>query len=349
MAITLDNHVKAETNNSASLTSSAITTAAAPLLVMVNVGQGTVGNSDSKANTWVLGASQNFNGTNGITHFWYVQNATGGTLHTFTGTQSGGAGPQFLVASFLGCALSGGLNASAFTELANTTASVTGPTVTTTVAGCLIVTVMVGGAPTLITPTSANGAVTDAFSTNGNNVSGALSWFVAGAPGNYSDTLTFAGQTNFDYAMYTMAFAPAAGAVIAGPGYVSTPGPGISPSARLQFRASRRSTDIILPPPVVVPNVGYLAQSGPSLASPFNVNQFRGFPFSTFIAPPPIIPPLQLGYVRKPGPGVSPSKRDQFFSFLARSTTPAGTAPINPVTCSGGTFDALTPMPGLML
>lgn len=211
MAITLDNHVKAETNNSASLTSSAITTAATggPLFVAVNVGQGTVGIADSKTNTWIVGASQNFNGTNGITHFWYVQNATGGTGNTFTGTQSGGAGPQFLVASFLGCALSGGLNASNFTELAGSTAAVTAPSVTTTVAGCLIVTVLVGGAPTLITPTSANGSVTDAFSTNGNNVSGALSWFVAGAPGSYSDTLTFAGQTAFDYAMYTMAFAPA--------------------------------------------------------------------------------------------------------------------------------------------
>lgn len=214
MAITLDNHVKAETHNAATLTSGAITTASTggPLFVAVNVGQGTVGIADSNANTWIVGASQNFNGTSGITHFWYVQNATGGAGNTFTGTQTGGAGPIFLVASFLGCALTGGPHASAFAELSGSVAAVTGSAVTTTVAGCLIVTVMTGdNFPSLVTPTSTNGTVTDAFLTNGNAVAGALSWFVAGAPGSYSDTLTFSGQTAYDFACYTFAFAPAGG------------------------------------------------------------------------------------------------------------------------------------------
>lgn len=213
MAITLGVHTKAESHNAPSLTSAGITTqASGSLFVAVNVGQGTVGISDSNSNTWVLGASQNFNGTNGITHFWSVQNATGGGGNTFTGTQTGGAGPQFLIAEFLGCALSGGPNVSNFAELSGSVAAVTGPSVTTTVAGCLIVTVMVGdNFPALVTPSSANGAVTDAFATNGNGIAGALSWFVAGAAGSYNDTLTFSGQTAYDFACYTFAFAPAAG------------------------------------------------------------------------------------------------------------------------------------------
>lgn len=214
MPITGGIHTLGETNNGPSFPSPSKTTqATGSLLLAVNVGQGTVNFQDNKSNTWLTAASQNFNDPNGITHLFYVQNAIGGAGHIFTGTQSGGAGPEFLVGEFLGCALSGGPHAVGTpAELFGSTAAVVGPSVVTTVPGCLIATILVGGAPTLITPTSLNGLVTDAFSTNGNNVSGAMSWFVAGAAGTYSDTLTFAGQTAYDYAAYSIAFAPAAAA-----------------------------------------------------------------------------------------------------------------------------------------
>lgn len=242
MAITGGIHTLGEAHNSPSVTSPAKNTQpTGALLVAVNVGQTVVGISDSNSNTWTLGASQNFNGTAGITHFWYVQNAVGGTGQTFTGTQTGGAGPQFLIGEFLGCALSGGPNASNFAELSGSVAAVTGPAVTPTVDGCLIVTVMVGdNFPALVTPASANGTVTDAFSTNGNGIAGAMSWFVAGAKNvPYSDTLTFSGQTAYDFSCYTFAFAPGSGTPAVAWRPQATILPGRGPGKTRFFRATR--------------------------------------------------------------------------------------------------------------
>lgn len=242
MAITGGIHTLGEAHNSPSFTSPGKNTqATGSLLVAVNVGQTVVGISDSNSNTWTLGASQNFNGTAGITHFWYVQNAVGGTGQTFTGTQTGGAGPQFLIGEFLGCALSGGPNASNFAELSGSVAAVTGPAVTPTVDGCLIVTVMVGdNFPALVTPASANGTVTDAFSTNGNGIAGAMSWFVAGAKNvPYSDTLTFSGQTAYDFSCYTFAFAPGSGTPAVAWRPQATILPGRGPGKTRFFRATR--------------------------------------------------------------------------------------------------------------
>lgn len=233
----------AETNNSASVTSGAITTqSSGSLFIAVNSAQGTIGISDNKSNTWVVGGAQNFSGTNGITKLWYVQNATGGAGNTFSGSQTGGAGPLIMVGEWKGCALTGGPHASSVTELsASGSNSVVGPSVTTTLPGCLIVTVMVGAIFTgPVTPTSANGTVVESLTLNGINVGGAMSWYVSGAAGSYNDTLTFPGMSFYDFAVYTFAFAPGGGGNNAG--YIYSPGPGIQPApSTTQFRSSPRA------------------------------------------------------------------------------------------------------------
>lgn len=212
MTITAGLHTKGEANNAPSVDGSSLNTQpTGSLFVAANVGQGTVSVHDNEANTWLTGAAQSFNGGNGLSKFLYAQNALGGTGNIITGTQTGGAGPLFLFGEFLGCALSGGPNQSNFTELFGATAAVACPAVTPTVDGCLIVTVLVGANGDLVTPASLNGTVTDAFLLNGLGVGGAMSWFVAGVHGvPYSDTLTFAGQTSYDFAAYTFAFQPLA-------------------------------------------------------------------------------------------------------------------------------------------
>jgi hypothetical protein len=212
MTITVGVHAKAESNNAASVTTGSLTTqASGSLFAMVVEGQGTIGNSDSKTNTWTTQGSQPFNGANGKGSLFFVQNATGGAGNTFTGTQSGGAGPWLVMAEFLGAAISGGPNAFSSSNPSGGVTTVAAPSVVTTVANCLILTCIMGASNVLVTPSSLNGTVLDALSTNADGIAGAFSWFLAGAPGTYSDTFTFAGQTFFDMAAYTIAFAPAGG------------------------------------------------------------------------------------------------------------------------------------------
>ena len=101
MSIALVANTKKQSTNGAAITTDAIDTTGATLLVVAvsqfALAAGTP--SDSKSNTWVAGGSQNNSG-NSI-KMWYVTNPTVGTGHTFT-VGVGNSYPSIFVVAFSG-------------------------------------------------------------------------------------------------------------------------------------------------------------------------------------------------------------------------------------------------------
>jgi hypothetical protein len=80
------------------------------------------------------------------------------------------------------------------------------------------------------------------------------------------------------------------------------------------------------------------ANLGPALSAPFNLNQFTQFPYSIALPLPPA-PPLQVGLVRRAGPGVGPDKMAQF----GNRAFPSGRVNSSPAGGGGGGTPVLTP------
>src|SRR5262245_1159834 len=101
MAITLVAHVAAQSTNQNTVTTAGIDTTNASLLVVCVV-QGSTANdgiSDSKGNTWTVGADSTANGLRA--RFYFVASPTVGTGHTFTLSDSGSF-PTIFAAAFSG-------------------------------------------------------------------------------------------------------------------------------------------------------------------------------------------------------------------------------------------------------
>lgn len=167
--------------------------------------------SDSKGNVWITpsGGLQAFNGVFGHGLCAYVQNAVGGAGHVFTVTHGGG-GLQMLVKELIGAALTGGPDAFLAANVTGAIAAVNTPSITTVAANAGVVACAAGANNIDVVPTSTNGTVTDHLS-SADFVTGADSFFIKAAAGAASDTLTFAGQTTFDMAGFSISFAPAGG------------------------------------------------------------------------------------------------------------------------------------------
>jgi len=210
VAITLGVHAKAESPFSSSLTTSAVTTqATGSTLVAFAFGGNIPSISDSKSNTWntPTGGNQSFNGGFGHAVISYVQNATGGSSHTFTASSSGG-GLQIMVLELIGAVTTGGYDAFAVSNPTGGTTTVATPSITTVAANAAVVACAGGASSTNNAPTSANGTVVDSIS-GANFVTGGDSWFIKATAGSTSDTLTFSTQTSYDMAAFTISFAPA--------------------------------------------------------------------------------------------------------------------------------------------
>lgn len=166
---------------------------------------------DNKGNTFTTpsGGLQAFNGVFGHGLCAYVQNAAGGAGHVFTVTHGGG-GLQMLIKELIGAALTGGPDAFLAANVTGAVAAVPTPSITTVAANAAVVSCAAGANNIDVVPSSANGTVTDHLS-SADFVTGGESFFLKAVAGSASDTLTFAGQTTFDMAGFTISFAPAGG------------------------------------------------------------------------------------------------------------------------------------------
>lgn len=212
MANSFGIHTKAENVNGATVTTGAQTTqATGSTLVVFGVGNHAVTVTDSKSNTWTVpaGGNQGFNTPNGQSVCAYCQNATGGTGHTFTVTQSGGSGPSIEVVEIIGAVTSGGPDAFAAANPAGGTATVSGPGITTVADGAAVLTFMAGASNVNSVATASTGTILDTIS-GANFVTGADSSQIKTTHGAANDTFTFSAQTFFDMVTYNISFAPAA-------------------------------------------------------------------------------------------------------------------------------------------
>jgi hypothetical protein len=212
MAITLGVHSSAQNTNGTTVTTGSLTTqAAGSTLIAFAFGNHAVTVTDSKSNSWSVAGSQTFNGANGFSTCAFVQNATGGSGHTFTATQSGGNGPSIIVVEFIGAVLSGGFDAFNSSDDTSFAAGINTASITTVAANAAVAACVAGASNVNSAPTSTFGTALDAISA-ATFVTGGDSWFIQGTPGSgIHDTLTFSGQTFNDQATYTISFAPAAG------------------------------------------------------------------------------------------------------------------------------------------
>jgi hypothetical protein len=187
----------------ANLTTDAITTAASgSCLVMalsINASR-TYTPSDSKGNTWTqLEAQTLFNGALSAVRWWYCENATGGSSHTFTVTINSGGNSDIVihVAEITGGLTSGILDATPSSNEDNTS-PFTSPGHTTTNADDLLLSYLSGATgsnPATHTPGNSFTIVTQ--ETNGASFyASCLMKRVVSATGTYNSTCTQTGATS---------------------------------------------------------------------------------------------------------------------------------------------------------
>jgi hypothetical protein len=306
MSITLGAHTKVESAFSSTLTTSAQTTqVSGSTLIAFAYSSNAVTMSDSKGNTWISAGTQAFNGGFGDSGCYYCQNAVGGSGHTFTATQSGGS-LQLIILELIGAVTSGGPNAFAHANVTGASPPITTPSITTTVANAAVVACTAGASNVNVAGTSTNGTVLDSIS-GANFVTGTDSWFLKTTAGATNDTLTFAGQSSFDEAAYSIAFAPAGAGGVYTLSVAEAAVPIVGESVALSWSAASHAY-------ILVVETGLIPISmGPAFADSVVSVALLAIP------------------------------------VVGKTVNLLNGGPLTSIVCAGGSFDALTPMPGLML
>lgn len=208
MSITIGAHTKIESPFDSSLDTNPVTTQASGSTFIVFAYGGTQPSiTDSFGNAYDNTRTRTFNGGFGFSVCAFVQNASGGASHVFTASSAGG-GLQIMVAELIGAMTTGGIDAFSSANPNGATPAVACPSITTIAANAMVISCAGGASSTNNAPTSTLGAILDSIS-GANFVTGGDSDFIQGAPGAVNDTLTFAAQTSYDMATYSISFAPA--------------------------------------------------------------------------------------------------------------------------------------------
>jgi hypothetical protein len=211
MSWSLLSHVMTQSTNGTSVTSSAIDTTGADLIVVFNMSGGAHGLdtlSDSAGNTWT--GLTTYTGNSAVRLF-YCEAPVTSASHTFTLTFPGGpfgTGPTVAVQAWSGSGVSPFDVENGVTSGGPTSG---GPgSITPNVSGELIVTVYsTGGSPVSITIDSGF-TILDQVTNNGNSAAGAHAYLVQMTAGAVSPTFSW-GNVDFGGAFAIASFKPGGG------------------------------------------------------------------------------------------------------------------------------------------
>lgn len=184
-AIALVAHTVAQSTNSNAVTSSAIDTSGASLLVLAinfiqTSGPGTI--NDSKGNAWVLATNVSAGSGQINTSLYYVKNPTVGSGHTFTGGTTACFCTIF-IAAFSGTDTSANVDQSNSATASPVTTLQTG-SVTPTTNNQLLVTSIAGASTSAVYSINSSFTVIDTVSViAGQAYGGALAYLVQGTAG----------------------------------------------------------------------------------------------------------------------------------------------------------------------
>lgn len=194
MAIALVDHAVVAGLNATSVTTAAIDTTGASLLVaMVHGHGGTFSISDSKSNTWTLAQSISVSGAR--SNLYYVANPTVGSGHTFTGGSSVGTSSLY-AAAFSGVSTSSPIDINDSNSDFGVTSLNLGSTHTPSQNNEVILSCLLATAGTLIGVDSGLALIDSMNGSGSNNYGGGWAYIVQTTAGGVDPTWSWTVATN---------------------------------------------------------------------------------------------------------------------------------------------------------